>query len=55
MSVIRWPEPFNEKGRLGEGEPAEQRARVHWQTILLLRADVTVVFVLNKQQEIYFR
>jgi hypothetical protein len=22
MSVIRWPEPFNEKGRLGEGEAA---------------------------------
>ncbi len=55
MSVIRWSEPFSEQGRLDECEPAEQRARVHWQTVLLLRADVTVVLVLNKQQEIYFR
>ncbi len=56
MSVIRWPEPFNERGRLGEGETARATGK---STLAgeFCRCPQTlhVILILTTQKEIFLR
>ncbi len=56
MSVIRWPEPFNERGRLGDGETARPTGK---STLAgeFCRCPQTlhVILILTTQKEIFLR